>query len=270
MARSLRSLRGGDSNEPPNDDPDRYGKVRFGEPLTRLQSGFRSLSRNVVGAIGRPYFRIEVVGEDKLPTTGAVIIAPSHRSNLDTPLIGLGLKRLNRYMAKGSMFKNPLYTWVLVSYGGFPVRRGSTDRRTLNNAMSVLDDGEALVVFPEGARQDGPRILPLFEGSVWLASRAGVPIYPMGIGGSQAAMPIGVLMPRPKKVTFVIGDPMDPPSPLEGKRRVSRSQLDDFSAELRERVQIVFDEAQRLAGTPNGPWPAEEDLVRREPWSVES
>lgn len=252
--------------EPPNDNPERYGSAVFGQPLSRRGAFGRSVVKWVAWSLARPYFRISVTGAEKLPKSGAVIVAPSHRSNLDTPMIGVAMRRYYRYMAKESMFKNPFWTQILVNAGGFPVRRGSTDRRTLKNATDVLDAGEGLVVFPEGARQDGPRILPLFEGSVWLAARANVPIYPMGIGGSQAAMPIGVTLPRPKKITFVIGDPLMPPSPAEGKRRVSRSQLDDFAAELREAVQAVFDEAQILAGTPNGPWPPEEDLVRREPW----
>lgn len=245
----------------------RYGDVVFGKPLTRKSHAMRVAARTVAGAIGRPYFRIEVIGAEKLPKDGPVIVAPSHRSNLDTPLIGITMTRYYRYMAKDSMFKSPFWTNVLVNAGGFPVRRGATDRRTLNNAMEVLEAGEGLVVFPEGARQDGPRILPLFEGAVWLAARAGVPVYPMGIGGSQAAMPIGVTIPRPAKVTFVIGDPLHAPEPLEGKRRVNRAQLDVFSSELREAVQLVFDDAQMRSGTPNGKWPAEEDLVRREPWS---
>lgn len=250
-----------------NDNPERYGSAVFGQPLSRRGHAGRAAVRTFFRAILRPYFKIEVIGEDKLPTDQAVIIAPSHRSNLDTPLIGVSMKRYYRYMAKDSMFKNPFWTQILVNAGGFPVRRGSTDRRTLKNATDVLEAGEGLVVFAEGARQDGPRIFPLFEGSVWLAARAGVPIFPMGIGGSQAAMPIGVKIPRPVKVVFVIGDPLSPPEPLEGKRRVSRSQLDDFAAELREAVQAVFDDAQERAGTPNGEWPAEQDLVRREPWS---
>jgi len=255
---------GSDKNGRAGNDEARYGDVEFGKPLSRKSHAMRVVARAVAGAIGRPYFRIEVIGADKLPTSGPVIVAPSHRSNLDTPLIGIAMKRYYRYMAKDSMFKSPFWTQVLVNAGGFPVRRGSTDRRTITNAMEVLEAGEGLVVFPEGARQDGPRILPLFEGAVWLAARAGVRVYPLGIGGTEPAMPIGVKIPRPVKVTFVVGDPLDPPTPAEGKRRVTRSQLDAFASELREAVQVVFDEAQERAGTPNGPWP--DKLVRREPW----
>ena len=179
-----------DRSEADRADEARYGKAVFGKPISKKSHAMRVIARTLAGAIARPYFRMEIVGAEKLPKSGPVIIAPSHRSNLDTPLIGIAMTRYYRYMAKDSMFKSPFWTQILVLAGGFPVRRGSTDRRTINNAMEVLEAGEGLVVFPEGARQDGPRILPLFEGAVWLAARAGVVVYPLGLGGTAPAMPI--------------------------------------------------------------------------------
>lgn len=252
---------------PRNDDPKRYGWVRFGAPLTVTQRGFRVLARAGFGAFARPYFDLNLVGEAKLPKTGPVVIAANHRSNIDTPIVGVAMHRYYRYIAKGSMYTNPLFSWVLVALGGFPVRRGSADRRTLDNAKAILEAGEGLFVFAEGARQDGPRVMPLFEGAVFIAARAGVPIYPLGIGGTAKAMPIGAKFPQRHAIAIVVGDPLEPPRPEPGARRVSRAQMEAFSHDLRERIQAVFDEAQDLAGSPNGPWPAESELVRREPWA---
>lgn len=248
-----------------SDDGARYGKAEFGEALSSRSHAFRALSKFLVGWTCRPYFKMKVLNPELFPQTGPVIVAPTHRSNLDTPLVGAAFKRWMRFMAKDSMFKSPFWTQFLVALGGFPVKRGKLDRQALDSSLKVLERGEPLVVFPEGARQEGPRIKPIFEGAVWISSRSGVPILPMGIGGSADAQPIGVKIPRPTTVHFVLGELMYPPQPLEGKKRVNRTQLQEFAAELRERLQEVFDEAQASVGKPNGEW-SDDDDARRQPW----
>lgn len=250
-----------------SEDP-RHGGADFGAPMPLRDRRFKAFCKLVVynGVISW-FNRLKVVNHDKIPTTGPVIIAPSHRSNIDTPFMGAALKREQRFMAKESIFKSPFWTRFIVALGGFPVKRGSFDRETLNNARDILARGEMLVVYPEGARQEGPRIKPVFEGAVWMAARAGAPIVPAGIGGSHGVMPIGVKLPRPKKVVVVFGDPFYVGDP-ESKKRVPRSELEAAAAELRERVQAVFDEAQILAGTPNREWSEDEPGIndRNEPW----
>lgn len=251
-----------------SDDP-RHGGAEFGAPITKGQRLFKKVARTLVaGGILSWFNRLEAIDHDKIPTTGAVIIAPTHRSNIDTPFMGAVLEREQRFMAKDSIFKSPFWTKFLVALGGFPVKRGSFDRETLNNARAILKRGEVLVVYPEGARQEGPRIKPVFEGAVWLAARSGAPIVPAGIGGSHGVMPIGVKLPRPKKVVVVFGDPFyigDPDKP----GRVPRSELDAAAADLRERLQKVFDQAQIAAGTPNRAWSEDEPGIndRIEPWT---
>lgn len=248
------------------DDRARYGRAEFGMPLSRASHSFRWLAKATVGRFARLYFRIEMVHLENYPMTGPFILAPSHRSNIDTALLGASMPRWHRYMAKDDMFRSPFWTQFTIALGGFPVRRGKLDRAVLANALRVLENGEPLTVYPEGARQDGPRIKPIFEGAVWVAARAGVPIVPLGIGGSAAANPIGKKMIYPRKTVLVYGEPLHLPDPPEGKRRLPRAALEEVAAELRERLQAVFDEAQELAGTPNGPWSPDEEVERREPW----
>ena len=251
-----------------SDDP-RHGGADFGAPVLPSHRRFKAVAKFVVAKGILSWFcRLEAVNHDKVPTSGPVIIAPTHRSNIDTPLIGAALERDSRFMAKESIFKSPFWTKFLVSLGGFPVKRGTFDRQSLNHARSILDRGEVLVVYPEGARQEGPRIKPVFEGAVWLAARAGAPIVPAGIGGSHGVMPIGVKLPRPKKVVVVYGDPVyigDPDKP----GRVPRRELEAAADDLRERLQEVFDEAQIAAGTPNRAWSHDEPGIndRIEPWA---
>jgi len=250
-----------------DDDRARYGRAEFGMPLSRASHSFRWIAKATVGRFARLYFQIEKIGEaENYPMSGPFILAPSHRSNIDTALLGASMTRWHRYMAKDDMFRSPFWTQFTIALGGFPVRRGKLDREVLASALRVLEDGEPLTIYPEGARQDGPRIKPIFEGAVWVAARAGVPIVPLGIGGSAAANPIGKKMIYPRKTVLVFGEPLHLPDPPEGKRRLPRSALEDAAAELRERLQAAFDEAQERAGTPNGPWSPDEEVERREPW----
>lgn len=222
----------------------------FGERLGLGQRLFYKFMRGVVIAITRTYFRASVVGAEHIPTKGPFILSPIHRSNLDTPFIALATPRRLRYMGKESLWKGRFGAWFLTALGGFPVKRGTADREALRACQEVLERGEPLVLFPEGTRQFGPETQHFFDGAAFLACRTGAPIVPVGLGGTEAAMPKGSKMVHPVKMTIVIGEPLIPP-PLADHGRASRKDIKTLTAELAERIQVLFDEAQELAGRPN-------------------
>ncbi len=188
--------------------------------------------------------RVSVTGQENVPKTGGFILAPgAHRSILDTPLASLASPRVLRYMGAETYFNIPVLGSCLRAMGGFPVERAATDRMALRLSEEVLRNGEPLVVFPEGTRQEGPIVQPLKEGAAFLACRASVPIVPVGIGGAERAMPKGARYVRPSKVVMIVGEPIYPPERAEGAR-VKRSAVAGLSDELRERLQELFDEAQ--------------------------
>ena len=203
------------------------------------------LARAAFGA----YFRCYTRGRRNLPHSGGVIIAPTHRSNLDTPLVGASAGRAPRYFAKSGLFRGPITTRFLVTMGAFPVRREMVDRSALKAALTVLEAEKALVMFPEGERKSGPRIFPLLDGVAWLAAKARVPVVPVAIGGTERAMGIGVRMPRPRTVRIVWGEPLAPPE-VDVRGRHNREDLIAYSAELREILQTMFDDLQQELGIP--------------------
>ena len=69
----------------------------------------------------------------------------------------------------------------------------------------MLEAGEPLVLFPEGERKSGPVVQPLFDGAAYVALKAGVPIVPVGIGGSERVMPKGAKFIYPRKVHVIVG-----------------------------------------------------------------
>jgi 1-acyl-sn-glycerol-3-phosphate acyltransferase len=201
----------------------------------------------LVELVCRLYWRVEVKGRDNIPRTGSYVIAPVHRSNIDTLLTGCLTRRRVRFMGKDSLWK---YGWsgaLFSSLGGFPVHRGTPDREALRICEEAVRGGEPVVLFPEGTRQSGPLVRPLFEGAAFVAARAGVPVVPVGIGGSEWAMPKGSKRINPVKVVMVVGEPIYPPARAEGSR-VSRRSVTELTTALAGRLQELFDEALVAAG----------------------
>jgi len=89
-------------------------------------------------------------------------------------------------------------------------------------------------------------------GPAFVAARAGVPIVPLGIAGTDHAMPGGSMLIRPVRVVMVVGEPIRPPE-VDG--RIPRRMVDELTERLRVGLQGCFDEAQRLAGRPALPVP---------------
>ena len=207
---------------------------------------FYAFGRAVIVGTVKVWNRVEVHGAEHVPTSGPFILAPVHRSNLDTPYAAATTRRRLRFMGKDSLWKFRPFGWLLSSLGGFPVTRGSADREALKRCLDVLRGGEPVVLFPEGERKSGPLVQPLFDGAAYLASKTNVPIVPVGIGGSERAMSKGARWIKPVKVHVVVG-PALPASSHDG-RRATRAELKALTDQLHEDLQKLFDEARVRAG----------------------
>jgi 1-acyl-sn-glycerol-3-phosphate acyltransferase len=202
----------------------------------------RSFLRGVIN----PWLRLRSENTEVLNLPGATILAPVHRSNLDSALLATQSTRRIRALGKESLFTTPVVSYICAALGAIPVRRGEADRDALKAAKGLLDAGESMIVFPEGGRQTGPQVTELFDGAAWLAARTGARVIPVGIAGTEAAMPQGAKMLKRSTVAIVPGDPMDPPVGIDGKR-ANRQQLQAFTAELADRLQKAQDRAEALA-----------------------
>jgi 1-acyl-sn-glycerol-3-phosphate acyltransferase len=196
--------------------------------------------------LSKLWFRISVSGRENLPASGAYIIAPVHRSNIDTPLSSFVTRRRVRFMGKDSLWKQKQIGKFFSFLGGFPVTRGTADLEALKRCVAVLDGGEPLVMFPEGTRQSGPVLHPLFEGPAYVALKRGVPIVPVGIGGSERVMRKGSKMIWPVKCHVSIGAPIMVEHGGDG--RIDRQRMTQITSELSMRLQEVFDDARHRAG----------------------
>lgn len=203
--------------------------------------------RGLVAGLCRLWFRMEIVGRENVPATGPFVLAPVHRSNIDFAMVCAITKRRMRYLAKDSIWKFGLGR-VWESLGAVSVARGTADRPALRALEEAIGRGEPVVMFPEGTRQSGPEVQPLFDGPAYVALRTRVPIVPVGIGGSEKAMPKGSKLIRPAKVVVIVGSPISPEAREDGAR-VPRRAVGELTARLKDEVQALFDEAQRKAGS---------------------
>ena len=205
-----------------------------------------TIFRGLAVWLTRAITRLRISGRENLPKEGAYVIAPVHRSYVDTPIIACITRRRIRFMGKEEVWKFGPIGWFVSAMGAFPVSRGTADREALRRCVTVLENGEPLVLFPEGERKDGPLIQPLFAGAVFIAARAGVPIVPVGIGGSARVMPRHAKMVHPQKVHVVIGEPIY--ADIEKSGRASRQAIKDTTEELSNELQRLFDLAQSRVG----------------------
>jgi 1-acyl-sn-glycerol-3-phosphate acyltransferase len=203
--------------------------------------------RAAVYAFSSVYWRLSVEGAELLPQTGAYVVSPVHRSNIDTPLCAMISRRRLRFMGKDTLWRKGWAAWFFSALGGFPVHRGAVDREALRRCIQVIEGGEPLVIFPEGTRQDGPLVHELFDGAAYVAAKTGVPLVPVGIGGSQRAMPRGAKGLRPGKIHIAVGAPICPPVAPDGGR-LGRHAVHEMTETLQKEIQQLFDRAQLRAG----------------------
>lgn len=209
---------------------------------TRKTPGYRAFRRLVL-IVWRLMFRPNVVGAQHIPESGPVLLAPIHRSNIDFAYLIFATDRKTFFMAKHTLWKVPVLSHLIQTMGAFPVKRGTADRESMKNAEEVLRQGQALVLFPEGTRQEGDDVKELMDGAMFLATRCGVPVVPVGLGNTEKAMRKGAKLPRPVRTSIVIGEPILPPV-IDG--RIPRSLVTEQTELLRVGLQKAYDEAREL------------------------
>jgi 1-acyl-sn-glycerol-3-phosphate acyltransferase len=144
------------------------------------------------------WFRWHLEGLENIPPRGeAGILAFNHIAYLDALAAAYAVdkaRRVPRFLAKRELFEDKRIAWILKGAKQIEVRRGSRDApMALDNALRALDDGELIVVFPEGTITTDPQLHPkeAKTGAARLSMKSGVPITPAGIWGTANIWPKG-------------------------------------------------------------------------------
>jgi 1-acyl-sn-glycerol-3-phosphate acyltransferase len=177
---------------------------------------------------------IRSVGEENIPNVGAVIFAPNHVSNLDPPAIACGTnKRQLAFMAKEELFKG-LFGKIIASVGAYPVRRGESDTESIRKTLSLLEEGRAVLVFPEGKRGDGVHLGPINRGVAMLAKRSRAPVLPVAVVGTHIIAPKGGKGLKRHRITIAYGEPFTYEEISMGA--TEKENRDLFAQELEKRI----------------------------------
>jgi 1-acyl-sn-glycerol-3-phosphate acyltransferase len=188
--------------------------------------------------IGRRFFPFTCEGSERVPP-GPLVVAANHFSHLDPVLVGMAVNRPIRYLALDELYgRSGSFDWLTLWLGAIPLPRAAPPLGALRLALAELDAGGTVGLYPEGMRvwvwgEAAPK-----RGAAWLARRAGVPLLPVAVAGSEEALGRGTTHVSRQAIHVEVGEPIFP-ADFAG----AADPLGAMTAEWRRRV----DEALRRA-----------------------
>ncbi len=191
----------------------------------------------------RTWFGLRVRGAEHIPSSGPALIVSNHQSILDPPLIGGAARRQIYFLAKAELFRVPLFGSLIRALHARPVRREGSDPRALRTAALLLEEGKALLVFPEGTRSLDGRLGEGKPGVGMLAVTSGAPVVPAYVSGTLEALPKGAVWPRRSQVSVSFGPALHFKAPIGSGRkeryREATKEMMRGIAQLREQSDTI-------------------------------
>jgi 1-acyl-sn-glycerol-3-phosphate acyltransferase len=154
------------------------------------------------------YFRWRVFNPERVPLAGPVILASNHASYIDPPLVGAGIRRQINYLARDSIFHVPILAAILRSWEVVPVDRDGGTGRGLKEILSRLEQGGAIILFPEGTRSRHGELNPARSGIGLTVIKSSAPVVPVRVFGTHRAFGPHKRLPRPRRVMVKYGQPL--------------------------------------------------------------
>jgi len=154
-------------------------------------------------------WRLTVRGFEHFPWRGPMILACNHQSYWDPPTAGAVSPRPLHFMARRSLFRNPVFGTLITLFNAFPVERDKADPKAVLAALGILRKGRALLIFPEGTRSRNGQLGQAKEGVGMLALRSGASIIPCYLHNTNKLTPKGARFLHFPKVTVYLGPAVD-------------------------------------------------------------
>lgn len=198
-------------------------------------------------------FRCDTEGFENLPTEGPVLIVANHQSFLDPPAIGYRVKRYLTFLARASLFDIPVAGKLLQALNTIPLRDEQGDVRAIRAVIDRLKRGEAVVMFPEGARTFDGQPTQFREGAAIIINRAKCPVIPVAIEGAFDAWPRQASQPRFFKghriaVNFGKPIPHDEIGPAKEVATRLQQEIETLRLRARDRLRAKTNGARPLPG----------------------
>ena len=197
---------------------------------------YQLVSYLLVFPVFRGLLRGRTSGNALVPLQGPLVVVANHGSHLDPPLLGHALGRPVAFMAKADLFQIPILGSIIRACGAYPVKRGASNREAIRTASARLEEGWAIGVFLDGARQRDGRVNQPRPGAALLAARSGAPLLPVAIINSHRALGRGRRWPRLVPVELRIGEPI--PAPISRRK----PELEATTLDLQRRINSLIDQ----------------------------
>ncbi len=199
------------------------------------------LSWLFLNLIERLLFGFRVYGAENVPLVGGVIIASNHVSYCDPPVVGSAVPREVFFLAKEELFRNRAFAWLIKNYNAIPLRRWSGDIGAVRKAVALLNEGKAIIMFPEGTRSLSGRLLKPKPGIGLIASLASVPVVPTYVSGTNR-LGHALVRLRPLEVRFA--KPVLPQS-FKDQGLQDKALYRAITEEVMRRIAKLREEANR-------------------------
>ncbi len=164
--------------------------------------------RSAVRLIGTIFQNLKVYNVTNVPLSGGVLLLSNHQSFVDPAFIASKLPRKLSFLARSGLFDPILFGWLIRQLNAFPVKQGKGDVGAMKQSIALLQQGKALLMFPEGQRTENGRMQEIAPGAALIVKRAKVPIVPVAIEGAFHVWPKHRIMPRTGKVRINFGKPV--------------------------------------------------------------
>ena len=201
--------------------------------------------RNILRALIRLLFnliaRVEVSGYEHLPKDGNFVIATNHLGIVDAPLAFYALDRWDLFVLIAEKWeKNPFLKWLGKHFNFIYIDRYNPDIKALRKVIALMDQGNNLVIAPEGTRSRVGSLIEGKPGVSYLATRLGQPIIPVAIAGTEDKVIFGNLKRlRRSHITLTAGPAFTLP-PLTRKNR--DQLLKEYTNEIMCRIAALLPE----------------------------
>jgi len=200
--------------------------------------------RPVARAVLRRRWDLRVHGADRVPTTGAHLVAPNHIGLIDGPLMAAVHPRPLQMLTKREMFTGKTGAMLRV-FSQIEIDRDRVDPAAIKTSLRILRDGGAVGIFPEGTRGDGV-LTHTHRGVAYLALVTGAPVVPVAIFGTREPGGSTNSLPAPgARIDIVYGEPV-PVAAVPWPR--TREQTDATLAFISEALRAHLTAARRLTG----------------------
>lgn len=170
---------------------------------------------------GLVFFRHRVLHREFLPESGGALIVANHVSFLDPAAVGAAFRKPIYYLARKTLFKGFL-GWLLPRIQVLPVDLGKGDLASMKRILSLLKEGNRVLIFPEGTRSPDGTLQEAEAGIGFIIAKGEVPVIPVRIFGAFECWGREAAWPRPGRITLVAGPPVDfsqLPGELTGRAR---------------------------------------------------